>query len=66
MDMLPFDQVIGRSPLLSDEAKTLLLENSNEIPEQEKLLLMTRLLEYEKKILVGAESFLSALKGEDG
>lgn len=64
MDMLPFDQVISRSPLVSAEAKALLLENSNEISESEKQLLMTRIIEYEKKILAGAESFLGALERE--
>jgi hypothetical protein len=63
MSQLSFDQIIADSPALSSDVKAVLLENTGMLSDENKRIIADKLLEYEKSVLVGAQSFLAYLDG---
>ena len=61
MTELPFDQVIANSPVLSDPVREVLLANAETMSGENKQAIIDTVLDFEQKILIGAESFLASL-----
>lgn len=61
MTELSFDKIIMHSPVLSDSVREILLANAETLSDEERRAITDTVLDFEQKILTGAESFLSSL-----
>ena len=66
MNQPSFNTIIENSPALSATVKAVILENATTLTEESKQMVIETLIDFESRVLVGAEGFLSYLEtGKD-